>query len=85
MLMLQMCCVRMSRGSCTKIKKKTNCVHQGTQKGSCAEPTCVAVNKRWGEEADGAIGESRTSLAADEGQSHGHRNQGLHRVDGDGG
>lgn len=53
--------------------------------GSWAEPTCAVGKERWGEEADGAIGESRISLAADEGQSHGHGNQGLQRVDGDGG
>lgn len=56
---------------------------QGDLNGSWAEPTCAGVKERWGEEADGAIGESRMSLAADEGQSHGH--QGLQRADGDGG
>lgn len=29
--------------------------------GSSAEPTCVAWNKRWGEEVDIAVGESRVS------------------------
>lgn len=47
--------------------------------GSSAEPTCVVGDKRRGEEVDIAIGESRVSQAADEGQSH-WRRQRLHGV-----
>lgn len=82
MLQFQMYWIRMTS---EYSYKKISHVHQGDLNGSWAEPTCAVGKERWGEEADGAIGESRISLAADEGQSHGHGNQGLQRVDGDGG
>lgn len=58
----------------------TNFIHQANPNGSSAEPTCVVGNKRLGEEVEIAIGESRVALAADEGQSHWHGHQGMHRV-----
>lgn len=55
-------------------------VWQANQNGSTAEPTCIDGNKRWGEEADIAVGESRVSQAGDEGQGHWRWLQGLHSV-----